>query len=154
MPRKLRFVIGVGLMMAAVAYLITTAIRSTSEYYLTVNEVRARESELAGQSLRVAGRVKPGTIRWDPATLTLEFTMMPLPRAEDDAAVEPVATGAPVLFDVIARGEPKPDMLADNRDVIVEGRLSAPARLNASQVLTKCPSKYIPDKKGIPDNKG
>jgi cytochrome c-type biogenesis protein CcmE len=148
MPRKLRFVMGVGLVMAAVAYLITTAIQSTSEYYLTVNEVRARESELMGHSLRVAGRVKPGTIRWDPATLTLEFTMMPLPKAEDGATVQPVAAGAPVLFNVIARGEPKPDMLADNRDVIVEGRLSTPAQLDASQVLTKCPSKYVPDKKG------
>ncbi len=148
MPRKLRFVIGVGLVMAAVAYLITTAIQSTSEYYLTVNEVRARETELMGQSLRVAGRVKPRTIRWDPATLTLEFTMMPLPQAEGGAAVEPVAAGVPILFDVVARGEPKPDMLADNRDVIVEGRLRTPSQLEASQVLTKCPSKYVPDRKG------
>ncbi|HUY18290.1 MAG TPA: cytochrome c maturation protein CcmE [Candidatus Binataceae bacterium] len=152
MPRKLRFVIGVGLVMAAVAYLITTAIHSTSEYYLTVSEVRARETKLMGQTLRVAGRVKPGTIRWDPNTLTLKFTMMPLPRSESGAAVEPV-TGSmpgsmPVLFDVVARGEPKPDMLAANRDVIVEGRLSTPSRLEASQVLTKCPSKYVPDKKG------
>ncbi len=148
MPRKLRFVIGVGLVMAAVAYLIMTAIQSTSEYYLTVDEVRARETELMGQSLRVAGRVKPGTIRWDPVSLTLEFTMMPLPQGDGGAAVEPVAVDAPLLFDVIARGEPKPDMLADNRDVIVEGRLRTPSRLEASQVLTKCPSKYVPDKKG------
>ena len=157
MPRKLRFVIGIGLMMAAVAYLIVTAIQSTSEYYLTVNEVRARQAELAGQSIRVAGRVKPGTIRWDPATLTLEFTMMPLPKAEGGAAIEPVAaasSGAPVMFDIIARGEPKPDMLADNRDVIVEGRLDGSTRLEASQVLTKCPSKYVPEKTGARDHKG
>jgi cytochrome c-type biogenesis protein CcmE len=148
MPRKLRFVIGVGLVIATVAYLITAAIQSTSEYYLTVSEVRARETQLMGQSLRVAGRVKPGTIRWDPATLTLEFTMMPLPRADGGTAVEPVAENLPVLFSVIARGEPKPDMLADDRDVIVEGRLKTPSQLEASQVLTKCPSKYVPDRKG------
>lgn len=140
--------IGVGLVIAAVAYLITTAIQSTSEYYLTVNEVRARETELMGQSLRVAGRVKPGTIRWDPATLTLEFTMMSLPQADGGAAVEPVAGAVPVLFKVVAHGEPKPDMLADNRDVIVEGRLRTPSQLEASQVLTKCPSKYVADRKG------
>ena len=157
MPRKLRFVIGIGLMMAAIAYLIVSAIQSTSEYYLTVNEVHARQAELSGQSIRVAGRVKPGTIRWDPATLTLEFTMMPLPKAEGGAAIEPVAASAsdaPILFDVIARGEPKPDMLADNRDVIVEGRLDGSTRLQASQVLTKCPSKYVPEKTGAPDHKG
>lgn len=149
MPRKLRFAIGVGLVIAAVAYLITAAIQSTSEYYLTVNEVRARETELMGQSLRIAGRVKPGTIRWDPITLTLKFTMMPLPQNDGSATVEPVAAGdPPVLFHVVARGEPKPDMLADNRDVIVEGRLRTPSQVEASQVLTKCPSKYVPDKKG------
>jgi cytochrome c-type biogenesis protein CcmE len=149
MPRKLRFAIGVGLVIAAVAYLITAAIQSTSEYYLTVNEVRARETELMGQSLRIAGRVKPGTIRWDPVTLTLQFTMMPLPQADSGAAVEPVVAGdLPLLFNVVARGEPKPDLLADNRDVIVEGRLRTPSQLEASQVLTKCPSKYVPDKKG------
>jgi cytochrome c-type biogenesis protein CcmE len=148
MPRKLRFVLGVGLVMAAVAYLIITAIQSTSEYYLTVNEVRARETELMGQSLRVAGRVKPHTIRWDPTTLTLKFTMMPLPQVAGKAMVEPVAADPPLLFNVVARGEPKPDMLADGRDVIVEGRLRTPSQFEASQVLTKCPSKYVPDKKG------
>ena len=71
MPSKLRFVVGAGLIVLAIGYLITTAVRNTSEYYLTVNEVGARKAQLSGQMLRVAGRVKAGTISWDPATLTL-----------------------------------------------------------------------------------
>ena len=55
MRLKLRFVIGSALIVGAIAYLIVTAIRSTSEYYLTVNEVAARQGELGGQSVRVAG---------------------------------------------------------------------------------------------------
>ena len=35
----------------------------------------------------------------------------------------------------------KPDMFADGRDVIVEGRYTGDV-LHATQVLTSCPSKY------------
>jgi len=45
---------------------------------------------------------------------------------------------------VIARGEPKPDMFAPGRDVIVEGRLALDGTIDARQVLTSCPSKYVP----------
>ena len=57
-----RFIVGAGLIVAAVAYLIFTAIETTSEYYMTVPEATARRAELSNQALRVAGRVKPGVI--------------------------------------------------------------------------------------------
>ena len=68
-----RFFVGVGLIVVAIGYLIFSAISTTSEYYLTVPEVAARQTELGGQSLRVAGRVKAGNINWDPNSLTLKF---------------------------------------------------------------------------------
>jgi cytochrome c-type biogenesis protein CcmE len=146
MPSKLRFVVGAGLIVLAIGYLITTAVRNTSEYYLTVNEVGAREAQLSGQMLRVAGRVKAGTISWDPATLTLGFAMVspPDPANPDGSAVKTVAAAEPAEFRVVARGEPKPDMFAAGRDVIVEGRLAADGTIEARQVLTSCPSKYVP----------
>ncbi|MHB8381435.1 MAG: cytochrome c maturation protein CcmE [Candidatus Binataceae bacterium] len=141
---RLRFVIGTALVVGAIVYLITTAIRSTSEYYLTVNEVAGRQAELVGQPLRIAGRVKPGTIAWDPATLTLQFGMIPIPDPNADPAVRPVSTAEPASYTVTCAGEPKPDMLADNRDVIVEGKLDSDGHITATQVLTSCPSKYKP----------
>lgn len=148
MPKRLRFVIAVGLMVAAIAYLIVTAVRNTAEYYLTVSEVHTRQAELAGQMLRVAGRVTPGTISWDPQTLTLAFDMSAPPSAPgNEPAVKPVAQVAQTEspgFHVICIGQPKPDMFAANRDVIVEGQLQAHNTIAARQVLTSCPSKYIP----------
>lgn len=146
MPKKLRFAIGAGLIIGAIGYLIVTAIRNTAEYYLTVNEVKARQPELSGQMLRVAGRVKAGTIAWNPETLTLAFGIVPPPPVDDTgAAVKTVAaTVDSPVFHVICRGQPKPDMFAPNRDVIVEGRLAANGTIEARQVLTSCPSKYIP----------
>lgn len=141
---RLRFVIGTALVVGAIVYLITTAIRSTSEYYLTVNEVAGRQAELVGQPLRVAGRVKPGSIAWDPATLTLRFGMIPIPDPNANPAVRQVSTAEPASYTVTCAGEPKPDMLADNRDVIVEGKLDSAGHITATQVLTSCPSKYKP----------
>lgn len=147
MRKKLRFVLGVGLMAAAVGYLIFTAVRNTAEYYLTVNEVAARQTELAGQMIRVAGRVAPNSISWDAGSLTLGFAIMqPPPDGTQSRAglhdlldrVYPV----PATFRVIARGQPKPDMFAPGRDVIVEGRLGRGDTIEARQVLTSCPSKY------------
>jgi cytochrome c-type biogenesis protein CcmE len=145
---KLRFVIGSALIVAAVAYLIITAIRNTSEYYLTVNEVASRQAELGGQSLRVAGRVKPGTISWDPASLTLKFAIMPIPDQTAEGAVKPVVATDPASFKVTCTGEPKPDMFAAGRDVIVEGKLLPTGEIAATQVLTSCPSKYKAKKSG------
>ncbi len=140
-----RFFIGVGLIAVAIGYLIFSAIRTTSEYYLTVTEVAARQSELGGQALRVAGRVKAGTINWNPDTLTLKFEIVPIPDADAAAgAVKPVVASDPVSFRVVCAGEPKPDMFAPGRDVIVEGRLGADGAIAATQVMTSCPSKYKP----------
>jgi cytochrome c-type biogenesis protein CcmE len=146
MRSKLRFVLGAGLIVLAIAYLIYAAVRSTSEYYLTVNEVGAKQAQLSGQMLRVAGRVKAGSISWDPATLTLAFAIVSPPNPDGAPAVKRVAAAEPAEFRVVERGEPKPDMFAPGRDVIVEGRLARDGSIEARQVLTSCPSKYAPKK--------
>jgi cytochrome c-type biogenesis protein CcmE len=138
-----RFFVGAGLIAIAIGYLIFSAIRNTSEYYLTVNEVASRQTELAGQPIRIAGRVKAGNIAWDPATLTLKFEMVQIPDVAP-GSVQPVAATEPFALKVICAGEPKPDMFAPGRDVIVEGRLGPSGEVVATQVMTSCPSKYKP----------
>jgi cytochrome c-type biogenesis protein CcmE len=143
MPIRPRFFVGVGLIAVAIGYLIFSAIRTTSEYYLTVPEVAARQAELGGQALRVAGRVKPEGISWDPNSLTLKFDIAAIPDVDASGArVKQVVASDSVSFRVVAIGEPKPDMFAPGRDVIVEGKLGAGGTIAATQVLTSCPSKY------------
>jgi len=148
MARKSRFVIGVGLMAAAIAYLIFFAVRQTAEYYVTVNELHQRQGELIGQMIRVAGRVQPEAIGWDANSLTLSFAIAQPPldpgQSSSQPQLTPALATAPVIFRVISRGEPKPDMFAAGRDVIVEGRLGPGNMIEARQVLTSCPSKYVP----------
>jgi cytochrome c-type biogenesis protein CcmE len=143
---KPRFIIGAAIIVVAVAYLIVSGIRSTSEYYLTVAEAAARQTELAGQPIRVAGRVKADGIAWDSATLTLKFQIEQIPdaAADGDTAIKKVAATAVGFFRVVCAGQPKPDMFAPGRDVIVEGRMDKAGLITATQVLTSCPSKYRP----------
>src|SRR3954464_14606083 len=90
---RARIFVGAAVIVAAIAYLIFGAIRSTSEYYLTVDEAIARRPELGIQRVRIAGRVEAGTIEWEPATLTLKFAMAQIPEAPENSsiAIEPVA---------------------------------------------------------------
>ena len=132
-------------MAAAIGYLIFAAVRNTAEYYLTVNELNQRKAELNGQMIRVAGRVQPGNISWDPTSLTLVFAISELPPDPNQPAVtQVVAKGGAAVWRVVSRGQPKPDMFAAGRDVIVEGRPAADNTIEATQVLTSCPSKYVP----------
>jgi hypothetical protein len=106
--------------------------------------------------------VKLGSISWDPSSLTLQFAIGPIPAAKNAAAagsanVQPVAQEAVVSaaqFNVVCRGQPKPDMFAENRDVIVEGHLGPANQIEADQVLTSCPSKYDPKGSQASDPKG
>jgi cytochrome c-type biogenesis protein CcmE len=128
--RNLRFVMGSTVIVATIGYLMYTAIRETSAYYLTIQEFLPKKAEYGNVPLRVAGRVQPGSIDYDATTLHLRFRLA----AFSDASRPEVSV--PVSFTGI-----KPDMFADGRDVIVEGRYTSGV-LEANQVLTSCPSKY------------
>ena len=78
-----------------------------------------------GKALRVSGKVAPGTldIRADRSGAT--FTLC----------------GASGRLPAECPG-PLPDNLAEEMDVVVEGRLSAEGHLAGERVLTRCASKY------------
>ena len=82
----------------------------------------------------------------ESASLTLGFAISAIPNP-GAPAIKPVSAVSPVQqFRVLCKGQPKPDMFAENRNVIVEGRLGAGHAIVATQVLTACPSKYVPKK--------
>ena len=126
MLNQRRFIVGAVLIAAAVAYLVYAGIRTTSMYYFEMDEFLARRTNHAGEDLRVKGWVRSGSIKWDAATSNLAFEL-----ARQDGS-EPV----PVAYKGIL-----PDMFAEGREVVVEGRYEVPG-LRAKQIMTSCPSKY------------
>ena len=129
-----RFIVGAALIGAAVSYLVYAGIRTTSMYYFELGEFLVQREAHAGESLRVKGWVRHGSVRWDARTNQLGFE---LARADD---TDPV----PVAYKGIL-----PDMFSEGREVVVEGRYQQGA-LTARQIMTSCPSKYEPAVGGAP----
>lgn len=119
---------GAVLIASAVSYLVYAGIRSTSMYYFEMDEFLASRAQHEGEPMRVKGWVRKGSVKWDPRTNDLAFD---LARKDDTEAV-------PVSYRGIL-----PDMFADGREVVVEGRYEQGA-LAARQIMTSCPSKYEP----------
>ncbi|MBC7236198.1 MAG: cytochrome c maturation protein CcmE [Chloroflexi bacterium] len=118
-----KFLIGGLLIVVAVAYLIITAARGSTAYYLTVAELKAQGA--TGRQVRVAGYVIGESIVWSAQDLRLEFDL------QDDSGTLPVIyIGA------------RPDMFRDGAEVVVEGRYNEQGVFEAGNMLLKCPSKY------------
>jgi cytochrome c-type biogenesis protein CcmE len=130
MLNQRRFVVGAALIAAAVSYLVWAGIRTTSLYYFDMNEFVSQRAAHGGEVLRVKGWVRAGSMKWDPHTNDLAFEI-----ARQDGS-DPV----PVTYRGIL-----PDMFAEGREVVVEGRYDVPG-LAAKQIMTSCPSKYDPQK--------
>ena len=118
--------IGVGIIVigGGIGYFTYQAMQSSWAYYYSVDDFSTATSG-QGQSFRLAGRVKPGSVVRDLENLTLRFTL----------------AGAQAELPVQYRGV-TPDNFAENREVVVEGRLAATGVFQADTLITRCESKY------------
>jgi len=145
-----KFIIGGVLILAAVAYLIASSTQQAAEYFLTVDEINAQRDSALDRSLRLSGAVLGDTIQYDPQTLTLTFEVAHVPG--DNADIEAQGGLATVLhaavidptrsrIKVIYVG-PMPDLLRNEAQAIMTGRLGADGIFYAEELLLKCPTKY------------
>jgi len=145
-----KFLIGGLLVIGAIAYLIVTTMQTTAQYFYTVDEIKARGSSIVGQNLRASGAVLGDTITYDPATLTITFEMAHvtadnreleaqggLAAALHKAASNPNAQRIKVVY-----VGPKPDLLQNEAQAIVTGRLGEDGVFYADELLLKCPTRY------------
>ena len=118
-----KFIIGGAIIVLAVGYLIVSSIGGSTAYYLTVEEVKAEGP--SERTVRVAGNVMGETIEWNTQELMLRFSI-----ADASGSLAVIYNG------------PRPDMLQDEAEAIVEGRYVEEGSFEASNLLLKCPSKY------------
>ncbi len=121
-------VVGAVILVAAVTIGVV-AMQGSSVYYVPLAEFNAKQATIAaaGQEIRVAGRVLPGSIERNSATGAVTFT------AFDK---EKKAETMKVVFNKIP-----PDTFKDEAEVVVTGTF-ANGVFQASEMLAKCPSKY------------
>jgi cytochrome c-type biogenesis protein CcmE len=106
---------------ACVGYFIYSASGGSSEYYLTVSELRAHPAY--DQDVRVAGVVQKD-VTYSPRS-TVEFT-----EKDSTASILVVYSG------------PLPDIFQPGITVVAEGRLGADGVFHARNILAKCPSRF------------
>jgi cytochrome c-type biogenesis protein CcmE len=148
--QRTKFILGGVLILAAVIYLIASSTQASAEYFMTVNEVKAKGSSLVGKSLRLSGAVLGDTIKYDANTLTLTFDVAHV--SGDNAEIEAQGGLAKVLsaavsdptrqrISIIYNG-PKPDLLRGEAQAIMTGKLDTNGIFHADELLLKCPTKY------------
>jgi cytochrome c-type biogenesis protein CcmE len=146
----MKFILGGLLILAAVVYLIASSTQASKEYFMTINEVKAEGAGVVGKSLRLSGAVIGDTITYDADTLTLTFMVAHVPG--DNADIESQGGLAVVLKDavndpsrerikVIYNG-PKPDLLRNEAQAIMTGKMGEDGVFHADELLLKCPTKY------------
>ena len=128
-PRN-KFLLGAGIIVASVIFLIASGVKETGVYFLTptelVNKVEA-DPTFYDVGIKVGAKVVPGSIRRDDAARRVDF-------AVSDGAKQFEVTYVGIV----------PDTFTDANDieVIVEGKYGRDGVFRATEVLAKCGSRY------------
>ncbi len=120
-----KVLVGVVVIGGGIGYFMYQAMQSSWAYYYSVDEFSANSEVVKNNSLRIAGRVKQGSVRRDLQNMNLAFTL---------AGSE---TEVPVNY----KGS-VPDNFSEGREVVVEGRLDTTGIFRADMLMTRCESKY------------
>lgn len=127
MKTKIVVKITLGLLIigGGIGYFMYHAMRTSWSYYYSVDDFSANRASVKNHSLRLAGRVKRDSIARDLQKMSLKFT---LAGSETELPVHYTGT--------------VPDNFAEDREVVVEGRLDTTGIFQAEMLMTKCESKY------------
>ena len=112
----------------AIAYLGFMGFQSSATYYYTVSELMEQGSSIYGENVRVNGQVSPGSIEQESGGLILRFSIIDGEKS------------LPVVYRGVV-----PDSFKPDSEVVIEGHLNANGIFQANTIMTKCPSKYVPE---------
>lgn len=121
--KKLKFVIGIGIILAVVAWQGMSAFKQNKEYYVTVKELT--QSQAARRHVRVGGVVAQGSIERRGGQVTFRL-------AQDTNSIPVTYIGTDTL----------PDTFKDGAQAIVDGDYLADGDFRAESIQAKCASKY------------
>ena len=123
MSKRIKFLGGGAVIAAALAYMIYAGVTQSAVYFVTPSEIQA--APVAGKSYRLGGLVTRGSVKWEPRTLDLSFTLT------DGKATVPVRHQGTA-----------PDLFGEGRGAVVEGRWSPEGYFKATLILAKHSEEY------------
>ena len=123
MSRRTKFLAGGGVIALALAYMIYAGVTQSAVYFVTPGELQA--APVPGKQYRLGGMVLPGSLRWEPRTLDLSFTL------SDGKATVPVKHHGTA-----------PDLFGEGRGAVVEGSWMPDGYFKSSLILAKHSEEY------------
>jgi cytochrome c-type biogenesis protein CcmE len=123
MSRRAKVLVGGGVIVAALAYLIYSGVTQSVVYFVTPSELMA--APVDGKAYRLGGMVQMGTVRWEPRTLDLSFAL------SDGRATIPVHHKGTA-----------PDLFGEGRGAVVEGTWTPEGYFKASLIMAKHSEEY------------
>lgn len=150
MSARIKFLVGGFVIVAAVIFLIASSMQENAQFFMTVDELNAKGTNMVDKNIRLSGAVVGDTIDYDPNSLSLKFTVAHV--TGDNGEVEKGGGLAQVLHQaVIDPGRSrlqvvyvgaKPDLMRNEAQAIMTGYLGADGIFYADELLLKCPTKY------------
>lgn len=141
---RLRLMIGSVAMLGAVAYLLLSSTLAGARYFISIGDLLA-SGKYAEQMVRITGAVIGETINYDTEKLIIEFTMADFPQDNPDLALalhNAVSDPLAAHLKVRVENQVKPDLLKNEAQAIVTGKLGRNGVFRATELLLKCPSRY------------
>ena len=132
--RKLKFGIGIAIILAVVAWEAISGFQQSKTYYVTVSELTS--GKVARQRVRVGGVISPDSIQRRGGTVTFRL-------AQDTQAIPVTYVGSDTL----------PDTFVGGAQAIIEGDFAVDGTFRAQNIQAKCASKYqaAPKYQGQPE---
>lgn len=156
---KGKFLAGGLLILAAIVYLVWTSATANAQYFLTIDELKTRGSEMMGREIRVSGAVIGDSIQYDSKTLKLTFEVANTPGSQKEidaqggmaavlhaAVIDPNRNRITVVYSGV-----KPDLLKNEAQAIMTGKLNQDGTFVAQELLLKCPTRY---EEAVPEQAG
>jgi len=122
--KRMRFSVGIAVIVAALAYFAVSGFEEGKAYYKTLEEL-GEMNDTEGKRLRVAGIVADGSIERHGNTVVFKLE-------QDDLSMPVVYVGS----------GPVPDTFKDGVEAVVEGHQLADGSFEADHIQAKCASKY------------
>ncbi len=119
-----KLITGTAIIVAVVAYLFWSGMKDSSSYFLEIDEFFQQQPELVGKGVRINGQLVKSSVDWNAQNLILKFQL----------------TDGTDTLNVVHQGV-APDTFTEAPSVVVEGKY-ADGIFRATQIMTKCPSKY------------
>lgn len=128
MKKQTKVFIGVGVILAAIGFLMFSAFSDSTMYFFTVDEVLTKfeTKNLQGKPIRVQGAIVQESIVFDIQKPLLKFKI----RGD---------SGQTLLVEYVGV---KPDNMKEATSAIVEGKFNDQGAVVASKLMMQCPSKY------------